>query len=181
MDERSLFWTEPSTLSRLLERLEAPLQAGTGRGQQTLLMPLRRAPRSRQDLAELAPVDGPVEERLNAFARELEDRIGCRQVFVVDEEGLPLVAGEVSQEMHVATAALGATWITLGRTASRPAEGYVAVDLENGDRLQIVTSQTPWGRLHLGLVITDPLTAPELEKICHGFEQMVEQRETEPS
>jgi hypothetical protein len=101
--------------------------------------------------------------------------------FVVDQDGLALVGEDSAPlELIAASATLSDGWDSLRRRFRLADENFVSAALTDRRRLHLLTIETNWGRLSLGLVLRGPVRERTLLAIGEKFRQTLEEPKEHP-
>ncbi|MCB1056145.1 MAG: hypothetical protein KDD11_11650 [Acidobacteria bacterium] len=163
MSRPSLFWVDPEDISGLLGRLAEPgpprpaARTGPPPPVASPAAPLvpERSPAPGAPAFELP--QGPLDAKLDALLDWVRSFVVFEHAFVVDQEGLALVHESAPLELIAAASTLAETWDALRNRFQLAPESGLVVELDDRSWLQLLTQQTRWGRVSLGIVLGAPL------------------------
>jgi hypothetical protein len=124
---------------------------------------------------------GALEDRLEALLEWLHGPVAIEHGFVVDEDGLAVVSQKGAPlELVAASSTLGETWESLRQRFQLATDNRLAVELDGGLHLHLMTTDTDWGRLSLGLVLRETAAPDTLATIHDQFRQTLDQGDAHP-
>ena len=139
------------------------------------VVPHKRSDNSEQLLAPLAEVSDRIERLQHTFQRAdgINSRIalglrwivggsGALAAFIADADGLALANHQAPEAYIAVSPDLASVQDTLNAILPRPVEGALVVSVDEHNLLQLLFTTTAIGRLAVGLVVTEPLPAPEI-------------------
>ncbi len=180
----SLFWVDPGEFSGLLERAGAaevrstPVLPRSDYTSSAAALPVAEAPAVLpRDPAVFEPPRGSLDARLSALLVWIRSVVAFNHAFVVDEEGLALVHESAPLELIAASSTLAETWDSLRNRFSLSTDNLFSVHLMEGQHLHLMTLQTHWGRLSLGVVLDTPLPKSRIATISEQFRRTLAEKE----
>jgi len=118
---------------------------------------------------------GPLEERLVALLDWIRLLAEFEHAFVVGEDGLALVHESAPLELIAASAAMSEFWDSLRHRFDLASESLLAAELTDQQHLHLISTDSIWGRLSLGIAIDAPIPRPDLAAISEEFQRTLEE------
>lgn len=182
----SLSWIDDQRWARLLERAGLDTNNGTAqRAHHPLPIPRGQHDEGRDSVpgpvtavrqtlpsSSLPPLTG----RLQELVTWAQTTTAASRVFISDDNGLPLIGRKEDHGLMAAAAVLQRALASLHPMWTRSSAEHLAVQLDDGERLQLIAARNRWGRFTLGLTTADALDASRLADLRRALERTFEEK-----
>ncbi len=181
-------WVDEGHLAALLERLRQPPATVAPRAPLTSAPPTLAPPTAplpalpaAQPLASARPFHSEqrsLDGRLADLLDWIEERWQPQAVFLADQDGLSLAQRGDESFLPLAATTLLNSWRTSARTLDLPLDPVLEIGLPNDQRLVVLTGESPWGILTLGLCPTRSLEATAAAELRRALGVAIEEPRT---
>lgn len=175
MDDRSLYWADRARLAEVLPRARtaihregpSPRAAPRSIGSPRPLIPPESGTAGRAIPAELRNLRGDLGARLERFASWVREVTGASSIFVLDEDGLTLVARQATDQILALGPILLSSVDRLRTTLElgEPSRPSLILALGDHEDLWLSRMDSPIGRVSLGVVASRPIEIGRLEAV----------------
>ena len=117
---------------------------------------------------------GSIIERLLPFGGWLHDALGSRSYFLLERTGEVLFDEVESEKLHHLARTLAQAAFTAKRQAGTAAVGNLHIKVQQGSVLEVIPVNTREGLLIMGILLTKPLLARQVEIAARGLQQVVD-------
>ncbi len=117
---------------------------------------------------------GSIIERLLPFGGWLHDALGSRSYFLLERTGEVLFDEVESEKLHHLARTLAQAAFTAKRQAGTAAVGNLHIKVRQGSVLEVIPVNTREGLLIMGILLTKPLLARQVEIAARGLQQVVD-------
>ena len=117
---------------------------------------------------------GSIIERLLPFGGWLHDALGSRSYFLLERTGEVLFDEVKSEKLHHLARTLAQAAFTAKRQAGTAAVGNLHIKVRQGSVLEVIPVNTREGLLIMGILLTKPLLARQVEIAARGLQQVVD-------
>ena len=128
-------------------------------------------------IAGLAENDGgksSITERLLPFGGWLHDALGSKSYFLLERTGKVVFDEVNSEKLHHLARTLAQAAFTAKRQAGTAAVGNLHIKVQHGSVLEVIPVNTREGLLIMGILLTKPLLAQQVEIAARGLQQVVD-------